>query len=115
MGLQSQVEIQCLQVVSGDLRLNRRLPATTRVFSVIVSNESHGRIVVNRRVYKAGLLNVLDAFAAGGCVRRFVRCQREDQGEEAGEEAEEEGRGKQVSGGCQKQAARDPRGAESGE
>ena len=50
VGLQIQVEIQCLQVVSGDLRLNRRRPATTRTLSV--SDESYGGILVNRRVYK---------------------------------------------------------------
>jgi len=52
VGLQIQVEIQCLWVVCGDLRLNRRRPATTRTLSVIVSDESYGGIVVNRRVYK---------------------------------------------------------------
>jgi len=52
VGLHIQVEIQCLRVVSGDLRLNRRRPATTRRFSVIISDESYGGIVVNRRVYK---------------------------------------------------------------
>ena len=52
VGLQIQVDIQCLRVVSGDLRLNRRRHATTRTFSVIVSDESYGGIVVNRPVYK---------------------------------------------------------------
>jgi len=52
VGLQIQVVIQCLRVVSGDIRLNRRRPATTRTLSVIVSDESYGGIVVNRRVYK---------------------------------------------------------------
>ena len=52
MGLEIQVEIQCLRVVSGALRLNRRRPATIRTLSVIVSDESYGGIVVNRRVYK---------------------------------------------------------------
>ena len=61
VGLQIQVEIQCLRVVSGDLRLNRWRPATTRTLSVIVSDESYSGIVVNRRVYRApptGLLKV---------------------------------------------------------
>ena len=69
-----------------------------------------------------GLLNVWDVFAAGGCVRRFIRCQGEDQGEEAGEEAEEEERGKQESGEMPKTGSqrpqkrrRLPRGAGSGE
>ena len=34
VGLEIQVEIQCLRVVSGDLRLNRRRPATIRTLSV---------------------------------------------------------------------------------
>ena len=38
MGLEIQVEIQCLRVVSGVLRLNRRRPATIRTLSVIVRN-----------------------------------------------------------------------------
>jgi len=74
------------------------------------------------RAPPTGLLNVCDAFAAGGSVRIFLRCQGEDQGEEAGEEAEEEERESRSQGECQKQAARDPRrgagsprGAESGE
>jgi len=57
--LQIQVEIQCLQVVSSDLRLNRRRPATTRTLSVIVSDESYGGIVDNRRVYKGTLTGLL--------------------------------------------------------
>ena len=48
VGVQIQVEIQCLRVVSGDLRLNQRRPVTTRTISVIVL----WQIVVNRRVYK---------------------------------------------------------------
>ena len=52
MGLQIQVKTQCLQVVSGDLRLDQRRPATTRMLSVIVSDESSGGIVVNRSVYQ---------------------------------------------------------------
>jgi len=52
VGLQIQVEIKCLRVVSGDLQMNRRRPATTRRLYVVVSDESYGGIVVNRREYK---------------------------------------------------------------
>ena len=46
MGLEIQVEIQCLRVVSGALRLNRRRPVTIRTLFVIISDESYGGIVV---------------------------------------------------------------------
>jgi len=54
VGLQIQVEIQCLWVVSVDLRLNRRRPATTRTLYVIVTDESYCGIVVNRFFEKPG-------------------------------------------------------------
>ena len=72
VGVEIQVEIQYLRVVSGELRLNRRRPATTRTLSVIVSGESYGGIVVNRRVYKGAsdrIVKSLRRSAAGGCDR----------------------------------------------
>jgi len=70
VGLQIQVEVQCLQVVSGDLRLNRRRPATTRTLSAIVFDESYGGIVVNRRVYKSAF-DRIDLSLRRSCCRRL--------------------------------------------
>jgi len=69
VGLHIQVEIQWLRVVSGDLRLNRRRPATTRTFSMIVSDESYGGIVVNRRVYKGTSDRIAKSLRPSCCMR----------------------------------------------
>jgi len=69
VGLQIQVEIQCLQVVSGDPRLNRRRRATTCTLYVIVSDESYGGIVVNRRVYKGASDRIAKSLRRSCCRR----------------------------------------------
>jgi len=69
VGLQIQVTIQCLQVVSGDLRLNRRRPATTHTLSVIVSDESYGGIVINRRIYKGASDRIAKSLRRSCCRR----------------------------------------------
>jgi len=69
VGLQIQVEIQCLRVVSGDLRLNRRHPARARTLSVIVSDESYGGIVVNQRVYKGACDQIAKSLRRSCCKR----------------------------------------------
>jgi len=76
VGLQIQVEIQCLRVVSGDLRLNRRRPATTRTLSVIVSDESYGGIVVNRRVYKGASDRIANSLRRSCCAQEAVTGQK---------------------------------------
>ena len=70
VGLEIQVEIQCLRVVSGALRLNRRRPATIRTLSVIVSDDSYGGIVVNRRVYKGASDRIAKSLRRSCCRRR---------------------------------------------
>jgi len=69
VGLQIQVGIKCLQVVSGNLRLNRRRPAKTCTLSVIVSNESYGAIVVNRRTYKGASDRIAKSLRRSCCRR----------------------------------------------
>jgi len=69
VGLPIQVEIQCLWVVSGDLRLNRRRLATTRTLYVIVSDESYGGIVVNRRVYEGASDRIAKSLRRSCCRR----------------------------------------------
>jgi len=69
VGLQIQVKIQCLLVVSGDLRLKRRRPATTHTLSVIFSDESYGGIVVNRCVYKGASDRIAKSLRRSYCRR----------------------------------------------
>ena len=76
VGLEIQVEIQCLRVVSGALRLNRRRPATIRTLSVIVSDESYGGIVVNRRVYKGASDRIAKTLRRSCC--RVPKIKRKD-------------------------------------
>jgi len=70
VGLQIQVKIQCLRVVYGDRRLNRRRHATTHTVSVIVSDKSYGGIVVNRRVY-TGASDLIAKSLRRSCCRRL--------------------------------------------
>ena len=70
VGLEIQVEIQCLRVVSGELLQNPRRPATIRTLSVIVSDDSYGGIVVNRRVYKGASDRIAKSLRRSCCRRR---------------------------------------------
>jgi len=79
VGLAIQVEIQCLRVFSGALRLNRRRPSTIRTLSVIVADESYGGIVVNCRVYKGASDRIDNSLKFGEKkdARRYrLRCNR---------------------------------------